>query len=201
MVNSSAANYKLSDAKASKIHEEVHGLGVKDEDDTRYVTQQVLSGKQYNTKTGRTDKDTVSQILASKPKQAAVQEEPVDDVLKREEDAETETKSSEANISIDTASLDKSMENFSKKLEEVGKNFGGSIRTTGGNISKTQPNFTYLFNSLRKAINKQNTGLAKQISLLGGDKASTPLEMDVISTQVAGKINNQPDNSSDVTAA
>lgn len=48
-----------------------------------------------------------------------------------------------------------------------------------------------MFNSLRKAINKQNIGLAKKISVLGGDKASTPLEMEVISTQVADKMNNQ----------
>ncbi len=192
MINSSAASYKLSDVKTSKIHEEVHGLGVEDEDDTKYVTQQVLEGKKYNTKTGRTDKNTVGQILADKPKTVAPQKSQVSDILKREEGAEIETRSSESEISVNTASLDKSMENFSKKLEEVGKNFGGSIKTTGGNANKTQPNFAYLFNSLRKAINKQNTGLAKQISILGGDKASTPLEMDVISTQVAGEINNQP---------
>lgn len=201
MVNSSAASYKLSDVKTSKIHEEVHGLGVEDEEDTKYVTQQVLEGKKYNTKTGRTDKDTVGQILADKPndqiladkpRQAATPKAPVDDILKREEDAEIETKSSESEITVNTASLDKSMDNFSKKLEEVGKNFGGSIGAASGKTNKVQPNFTYLFNSLRKAINKQNVGLAKQIGILGGDKASTPLEMDVISTQVAGEINKQP---------
>lgn len=191
MVNSSAASYKLSDVKTSKIHEEVHGLGIKDEDDTKYVTQKVLEGKEYDAKTGRTDKNTVDKILADKPKNVPSEKAPVDDVIKREADAEIETESSQSDISVDTANLDKSMENFSKKLEEVSKNFGGSIGAISGKNEKSQPNFTYLFNSLRKAINKQNIGLAKKISVLGGDKASTPLEMEVISTQVADKMNNQ----------
>lgn len=206
MVNSSAASYGVSDVKTSKIHEEVHGLGLKNEDDTRYVTQQVLANKSYDAKTGRTDKNTVDQILAAKPanvsaQAANAQKAPVDDVLASEADAEEEvdmeakTKSSGEEISIDTASLDKSMENFSKKLEEASKKFGSSINIQNNQKDKVQPNFVYLFNSLKKAINKQNVaGLAKQINIMGGDKASSPLEMEVISSKLSENAANQPSN-------
>lgn len=199
MVNSSAASYKLSDVKTSKIHEEVHGLGIKDEDDTKYVTQKVLEGKKYDAKTGQTDKNTVDQILADKPKDVPSEKAPVDDVIKREADAEKETEKEkeketfQSDISIDTTKLDESMENFSNKLEEVSKKFGGPIRITNNKADKPQPNFIYLFNTLRKAINRQNIGLAKKLNTLGGDKASTPLEMEVISNQVSNQINSQPE--------
>lgn len=195
LVNSSAASYKIGDVKKSKIHEEVHGLGVEDEDDTRYVTQKVLDNHQYGAigaDAGRTNKETVKKILSEKPKnpsEATSTHRPVKDVLSDE--AKTDTAG--ADLKIDTKTLDKSLEGFTKKLEDLSKKFGGAKPKAGTSTpgSASQPNFAYLFGSLQKSLNRQNTGLTKKISGLGGAKASTPLEVDVISNQVAGDLNNK----------
>lgn len=190
LVNSSAASYRMSDVKKSKIHEEVHGLGIEDENEARYVTQKVLDNKDYGVKganAGRTDKETVNKIQSERT--AGITNDnsgrPVDDVLK---DEKTGT---EESVVINTENIDKSIENFSKKMEEISQKFNIKPINGAAQADAKQPNFVYLFGSLKKAITKDNQDLAKKITQLGGAKASTPLEVKAISEQVSGDLNNK----------
>lgn len=194
LVNSSAASYKISDVKKSKIHEEVHGLGVEDEDEARYVTQKVLDNRQYETaglNAGRTNKEAVGQILAEKPNKASEAPEtrrPIEDVLSDEAKGDA----SDSDVKIDTKKLDESLENFSKKFENLSKKFGNlKSKTDLPQNSANRQTLTYLFNSLKKSLEHQNVGLRKKLAGLGGAKASSPLEVDVISSQIASDLNNK----------
>jgi len=188
MVNSSAASYKLSDVKKSKIHEEVHGLGVEDEKEAREVTQTVLDTKAYDVNSangGRTTKDTVDKIRAERQdgKTETAERRPVKDVLKDEKT------SAEESVTVNTENLDKSMDNFSKKIDEISQKFNVKPVAGASQAKTAQPNFVYLFGSLKKAITGDNRDLVNKISRLGGGEASTPLEVKAISEQVGGDIN------------
>jgi hypothetical protein len=179
LVNSGAANYKLSDVKETKIHEEVHGLGYENEEDTRYATQKILDSRQYGAKK---DKGEIDNILAVKPER-----KPIDDVIKNEEKSGLESESE--NEPVDFKKVNSAVDNFSKKLDDLSKNLSSVHYPSTAGFPSQQPNFADLFGGLKKAIGSQNANLSKKISALGGEKASTPLEVDVISRQVSDKIN------------
>jgi hypothetical protein len=179
LVNSSAADYKLGDVKEAKIHEEIHGLGYENEEDTRYATQKIVDSRQYD---ARKDKKEIDKILVSKPERKSI-----DDVIKNEEKSGLESESE--NTAIDFKKVNSAVDGFSKKLDDLSKNLSSVHYPAAAGSSSQQPNFAYLFGGLKKAIGSQNANLSKKISALGGEKASTPLEVDVISQQVSDKIN------------
>lgn len=171
LVNSSAAAYKHSDVKDTKIHEELHGLGYTNEDEVDTATQEIIRTRQYGIHKGAGAKDRVDKLVGSRTAEEVIKKEGAGASLPE----------------IDVSNLNKSVDNFSKKIEEVTRKFkAATVNTKGiGQTSSSQPNFTYLFTSLRKAISQQNGSLNKKIASLGGGKASTPLEVDIISSQVS----------------
>ncbi len=174
LVNSSAAAYKPTDVKTSKIHEELHGLGYENESDVRYASQKIVDTRDYG---ARKDKDSIDQMVATNPNRP-----PVEEIIKNEEMPEIKAPQ------INTSGMEKAIDNLTKKLDGVVKKIGASASPKVGG-GKTGPDLAYVLNSLRKTMTKQNMGLAKKVSHLGANEPNqTPLEVSVISNQIAGDL-------------
>ena len=189
LLNSSAASYKVSDAKKTKIHEELHGLGYEDEEQVRAGTQKIIDTKQYD---ARKDKSSLDKIMAS----VAPARRPVSDVLAEENGAENKEGGEKMPIGkgpeipeINTVAINDSLSDFSKKLQDLGKKMVdlSSVTASGAGQPGGKTNFTYLFRNLRKAINNQSVNLKKFVSL-NGNKAETPLEINVVADQLGKDI-------------
>jgi len=168
LVNSSASKFKMSDVKETMIHEEVHGLGYENEDDVRYATGKIMETHNYD---ARKDKGSVDKILSEKP---AANSSPEEILEKEKKDSVPEA------MEVDTTKLEASLERFSNQLKKVGDSFGeiniaAPAKGAGGNYD-----LGYLIKGLKKAMTENNKSTQKAFAALGGQKAETPLEFDVI---------------------
>lgn len=187
MLNSSAAKFKVSDAKETKVHEEIHGLGY-GEDDTRSVTGSIMKNKNYSARHNRGEIDS---ILTENNQQSGVAKKSSQEVEQEQDEAELELDKSPkiGDATVDTNELNKAIENFSQKISEVAKTFsavGQSKSVSSNSMNSTRiggDNFS-LFRNLGKIIKSSNNDIANKISILGGTKAQSPLELDVIYKEI-----------------
>lgn len=187
MLNSSAAKFKVSDVKETKIHEEIHGLGY-GEDDARSVTGSIMKNKNYSARHNRGEIDS---ILTENNQQSGVAKKSSQEVEQEQDEAELELDKSPkiGDARVDTNELNKAIENFSQKISEVAKTFsavGQSKSVSSNSMNSTiigRDNFS-LFRNLGKIIKSSNNDIANKISILGGTKAQSPLELDVIYKEI-----------------
>ncbi|PKM89054.1 hypothetical protein CVU83_00750 [Candidatus Falkowbacteria bacterium HGW-Falkowbacteria-2] len=162
LINSSAADYKLSDVKETVVHEQVHALGYHDEDDVNFATERIMQTREYDI---RKDKQAVDDILKDKPGKAR----------------SGEIKGDSSFVELDTSRFDTSVEALTKKMADLGTKFAAP--TISANSVKPGPssqNFAYWFGLLRKAI--LSSGKAdKAAEMLGGDEEPSPIALEVIS--------------------
>ncbi len=180
MLNSSAAKFRVSDVKEAKIHEEIHGLGY-GEADVRSATSSIIKDRNYD---ARYDRQQIDGILAENNQQGNTPKRSVKEISQQQEAAELEL-SSEPKVSaegLNTDALEKSLEKFSSRMEEVSKEFSvaGNSKNFSSNPSVIGSDNVSLFKNLRKTIESSNDKIAKKISALGGSKAQSPLEVDVV---------------------
>ena len=187
MLNSSAAKFKVSDAKKTKVHEEIHGLGY-GEDDARSATGSIMKNKNYSVRHNRGEIDS---ILTENNQQSGVAKKSSQEVEQEQDEAELELDKSPkiGDATVDTNELNKAIENFSQKISEVAKAFsavGQSKSVSLNSMNSTRiggDNFS-LFRNLGKIIKSSNNDIANKISILGGTKAQSPLELDVIYKEI-----------------
>ncbi|MDP3836506.1 MAG: hypothetical protein Q8Q67_00100 [bacterium] len=173
LINSSAADYKLSDVKDTVVHEQVHALGYHDEDDVNYATEQIMQTKQYDT---RKDKKAVDDILADKPKK---------------EVRPDEIKGDSSFVELDSSRFDVSVEALTKKMDDLGNKFAVPKRSSVGNAGNSGPssqNFAYWFTLLRKSILKSGKA-GKAAEMLGGDKEPSPVSLEVVAHNLSKDLN------------
>lgn len=198
LINSSANKYKLSDAKESVVHEQVHGLGFENEDDVRYATDKILTSDNHNYG-ARKEKKEVDDILSEKPNAQREPQQIVEDEKIASQEVETEEnnpdkkeinsdkKEAGFNLEIDSSKLDNSFNEFSKRLDGISKKYS-NIKLPVGQMKNTDnTRILYWMRNLRRAILTKNKKGQNVVSKLGGDKVETPLEMEVV-------VNNMPKN-------
>lgn len=185
LINSSAADYKLSDVKDTVVHEQVHALGYHDEDDVNYATEQIMQTKKYG---ARKDKQAVDDILKDKPgKEARPKDKQAgDDIIKDKPAKEArpeQIKGDSSFVELDTSRFDTSVDTLAKKLDDLGTKLNVPKRMGSVNSGKPGPsaqNFAYWFGLLRKSI--LSSGKAgKAAEMLGGDEAPSPIALEVVS--------------------
>ncbi|MCX6795867.1 MAG: hypothetical protein NT165_04065 [Candidatus Falkowbacteria bacterium] len=187
MLNSSAAKFQASDVKETKIHEEMHGIGY-GEADVRSATSSIMENRNYG---ARHDRGQIDSILAennqrsSEPKKSASEVNQKESAAKIEMDTAAKTGSSE----INTADLEKVIDRFSQKMDEISKQFSGGAKVTdsSGKVAPIGSDNVSLFKNLNQTILSANNKLGNKIAMLGGSKATSPLEVDVIYKETAGE--------------
>lgn len=189
LLNSSAAKYKTSDVKEVKIHEEMHGLGYNNEKDVTGAAKTIVETRNYS---ARADRGKIDQIIKNNNKgisdskqDLGESSEKISNTVQEKEKASeiefnNEAKSSSADM--DLGELNKTLEKFSEKMDNVARKFNSASGKVGSSSSapKAGGDNSYLFKNLSKNILSSNSALIKKVSMLGGEKAETPLEVDVI---------------------
>lgn len=171
LLNSSSRGYTLSELKKSKIHEELHGYGVRSERDTERLTQNIIETKQYS---NRKEMGATAQLIRAPEKSKTAEE-----VMQLEE-TEEETRQKER-VEIRSAQ---------EKLTPQTKGMINQISAAGSvnNLNESR-RLAYLLLRLNKAILEQTTALGKMgrnlanLTNINPEKI-TPLEVNVITEKI-----------------
>ncbi|MBU4511623.1 hypothetical protein KKD19_00010 [Patescibacteria group bacterium] len=159
LVNSSSRGYNLSDLKKTKIHEEFHGFGIKDEADTEKLTQHTIDTKSY-----------------SKVRSMAKSGKSVDEIInseKADDEEVNESRGASENLNNNPAT------------GPIVKN----IVSESAGVSPVFKDLVYLVRLLNKTIIAQTSSLGKmgkniaEMTNINPEK-TTPLEISVISEKI-----------------
>ena len=203
----------------------MHGLGYEDENDVRYATQKVIDTKQYDKRTkegvgeilGQKPKLESSQTLSAKKISSlesttkgssdasrevsqegtkdieSSKKKSVDEILRAEKKPDIDVPA--AAPEIDTSSLNKSLDDFSKKLKAMSAEFTKPMKgapVTLANKKGEGADMWRLFNKLFRSDATQNRRLIAALRNLQGNKTETPLEADVVVNTLAKELETPP---------